>query len=774
MTAPDAPAAAPSSTAIHKPSESTTVPPLRLSLALFLLSLATVLFTLSVWKLLSFFIMPSLFFDLLFIGFPVGAFIGVKFFRLTQRSFLKTLWILQAVMIGSVIACLACKNFDYLRAHLFEVQLSKLVGQMAIFTGFFIPFFCSYGLSEYVGYQIGRGTLHRRMRLVYALYLFGAASAYLLVELVLHRALFSGQIGYLGVSHMLVLSVALVAAATALLGLARWQRLVFAAQAIGLSALLFYPGLEPFFLDLYKGASAQSTKAYVEAGHRSSYQRWGHYSLTEILTAPSGKDHTGFYNDLMQWEYAQGTGFNERMLGAIPLNHTRKLKPDARIAIVGAGGGRQVQWATQPGFEFSEIVALELEPAVFGAVRDTLKNEFDHVYEAPNVTPELTEARGYMERTEQKFDLIFMPSVGGYPQMMLEPGNMIRTIDAYKTLRERLTDSGILAVWYPAGLDPEMVLTRQYVRTLGKFSRGLGMRTQAYRTGGKALSEYLILAAKNESTPLPTVAEIDAFLRDPKASGAFSLPPIPTATTEPLFILEDPGSKPITDEQPFLAGNVQHIFSLDQVYKLFSMAVSFFLVTAVVALFGLRKTGDPGIPGRSYWQVAGLAFLLGANFILFEHYLVLALFKKLYIYHEALVLGAISFLILSGLGSIIITDRTRSFFLVVAAVLLGVLLVFQASLNPLAVIACVAPVAFVTGSLFPALFELAARNPIIVFAMDAIGAAIGSMLSFFIPIAFGFSTYFPIAASVFFLTALCTWLFYRGRLQNTPNAPEAA
>jgi hypothetical protein len=36
------------------------------------------------------------------------------------------------------------------------------------------------------------------------------------------------------------------------------------------------------------------------------------------------------------------------------------------------------------------------------------------------------------------------------------------------------------------------------------------------------------------------------------------------------------------------------------------------------------------------------------------------------------------------------------------------------------------------------------------------------MLAFFIPIAFGFSVFFPATAVVFCLTALSTWFFYRG------------
>ncbi|MGB5537574.1 MAG: hypothetical protein WBN08_16925, partial [Thiogranum sp.] len=81
--------------------------PWKLPTVLFLLSFATVVFTIALFRLLTFFIMPSLFFDLLFIGFPLGALAGAYFFRISRQSFLKTLWFLQAAMIFSVFAMLA-------------------------------------------------------------------------------------------------------------------------------------------------------------------------------------------------------------------------------------------------------------------------------------------------------------------------------------------------------------------------------------------------------------------------------------------------------------------------------------------------------------------------------------------------------------------------------------------------------------------------------------------------------------------------------------------
>ena len=219
--------------------------------------------------------------------------------------------------------------------------------------------------------------------------------------------------------------------------------------------------------------------------------------------------------------------------------------------------------------------------------------------------------------------------------------------------------------------------------------------------------------------------------------------------------------KPISDDQPFLAGNMQHIFSTQQVGKLFALVCGLLVVFAGFLYLLLKKRGDPKIPGKTFPRVILISLFVGANFLVIEHYLILALFKKLYIYCDALVLGAISFLILSGLGSTFITPRLRPLLQFVGGLFILVLLFAHASLSPWANLALLAPVAFVTGSFFPALFEAAADNPLGVFAADSIGAAIGSLVSFFIPIVFGFSWFFVFATVIFWATALATYLFFR-------------
>ncbi len=766
--------------------------PLALAFCLFSLSFSTVLFTLSVFKLLSFFIMPSLFFDLLFIGFPVGAFLGARFFPANAACFRKTLWILLGTAVFSTVACFISKNFDYLRAHLYDVEIPKLLGQIGAFTGLFIPFFCGYGLSEYIGYQVGRERLRGRMRLVYALYLFGAAAAYLFIRTGLAR---------LGIGAMLAISLGGIVLGLALLASGR-HRLALGAAAGALILLGILPGVsggssnpvERGFLHLYKGTSPQSSKDLIaRSSAQSLFHRWGKYSFCEILWSERTRTLLGLYNDFFQWEYSPGSGFLQRSLGAVPL----WLAPEGgKVAIIGSGGGRQVQYGRR--FRFKKITAIEIEAAVVGAVRGPLKERFDGVYEDPRVEVVVGEARSFMEKTPERYDLIYLPSVGGYPQMMLEPGNLIRTHEAYRTLRDRLTPGGVLAIWYPAGLDGKKILTDQYVRTL----RALDMDALALEAVNRhtlAPYEFLILAAPRDPAappgavprPVLKLPELQGS-KDPlkdflRVVGGFFVTPWmsedrtagvlsnPEMEVKELPVPYDPLFTPITDEKPFLAGNVRHILSTAQVFTLFASLASVLAVASLAVIFLLWRRGDSGIPGRSTAGLFLVCGLIGANFLLAEHYLVLALFKKIFVFYDSLVLGAVGFLVLSGLGSILITPRWRLPLQFVAAAAMLALLCLHLEILPESasesigaggMLVLFVPVAFVTGSFFPGIFELAAKNPLGVFALDAIGAGFGSLASFFLPIAFGFRAFFIFAAAVFVATIAAYALFVRGGAAN--------
>ncbi len=649
---------------------------------LFGLSYGTALFALAMFKLLSFFIMPSLFFDMLFIGFPLGAWLGARFLA-PERHFIKCLWALQAVMAGSVAACLMAKRFDYLRSHLFDIELTRLVIQVVTFVAMFLPFFAAYGLCEYLGYQVGRRNMGGRMRAVYALALFGAATAYVSLKTLLPM---------LGMARMLVLALGALALAILVLG-ERRARWFAACEIIALLAGSSWGNLDREFLSLYKGRGSQSTWDFrTNRGCRTVFQKWGRYSLCEILESPDSKVYYGFYNDMFQWEHAPRMGFSRTSLGAIPILLTR---PGQRLAIIGSGGGRQVRLAQKLGDR--SIVAIELESAVFDAVRHTksLCAAFGRVYESSDVTPVRAEARGYFERSAESFDLIYMPSVGGYAQMMIEPGNMVRTFEAYRTLRDHLTPRGILAIWYPRGLDTKAILTDQYIRTL----RTLGLKTEAYRND----MEFLILASRDPEARLPDTNQLAGLLGIDDSAHAAS-PEIEHLRPRIQTVIADPNFVPISDQKPFLAGNVRYILSMTQVAQLFGLAAGVLGLAGAWAWWGFRRRGDAHIPGRPFSAVAGLAMLVGANFLMMEHCLVLILFRRLYVYDDALGIGAVSFLTFSGLGSLVAARRLRPAFLAAGAIAMTAFLA-SAGRMPVAELVAIVPIALATGMFFPALFE---------------------------------------------------------------------
>jgi hypothetical protein len=716
------------------------VDPWGMAVSLFCLAYATALFSLSVFKLLSFFVMPSLFFDLLFIGFPVGAWFGARFVPANRRHFLECLWALQGIMAASVAICLMAKRFDYLRAHLFAVDLPHLVLQVATFVAMFLPFFAAYGLSEYMGYQVGRRSLGGRMRLVYALALFGAAMAYITLKTFLP---------VLGMARMIAIAFSGLAFAILIVG-DRYSRWAATIQVAGMLACSFWPGLEGKSLSMYKGRGPQSTWSFENAGGcHTVHQKWGKYSLFEILATPDRKVYYGFYNDICQWEYAPMLGFSRLSLGAIPILLS---KPGQQLAVVGAGGGRQVRLAQR--LKGRSVVAIELEPAVFEAVRDpkNLLGAFGRVYDTPGVTPVRAEARSYFEGSRQKFDLIYLPSVGSYPQMMIEPGNMIRTEQAHRTMRDHLTEKGILAIWYPLELDSKGILTNQYVRTI----RSLGMRAEAYCND----VELLILGIRDPTAALPTVDELAQLLTMGDSSLAVAAE-VQAVRPRSFPVADDPDFVPITDQKPFLAGNVRYILSMSQVVQLFALAGGVLGLAGATVWWGLRRRGDPQIEGRPFSAVAGLALLIGANFLMMEHTLVLMLFGRLYVYDDALGMGAVGFLTLSGLGSLVVAPRLRPAFAIAAAITMAVFLVNADRLSIWGVLLAFAPIALVTGNLFPALFDLAARKPVAVFALDAVGAGWGALLATFIPILWGIDTFFLVSGAVFLLTVLADASFHR-------------
>ena len=196
------------------------------------------------------------------------------------------LWGLRGAMAASVGFCLLAQRFDYLRAHLFDIELPGWSARWRSFAGLFLPFFAAYGSCEYLGYRSAAQALGGRMRAVYALALFGAAAAYLFLN-----------------AACRALGMARVQLAAFLGGRRRrrrpWRR---AARAWAAAVELprpdrgaAGPGLEGGFLALYKGQGEQSTYDFRGTGAAAPSSRSGAaIASARSSRRPSGPSITAF------------------------------------------------------------------------------------------------------------------------------------------------------------------------------------------------------------------------------------------------------------------------------------------------------------------------------------------------------------------------------------------------------------------------------------------------------------------------------------------------
>src|SRR5262249_17047924 len=160
---------------------------------------------------------------------------------------------------------------------------------------------------------------------------------------------------------------------------------------------------------------------------------------------------------------------------------------------------------------------------------------------------------------------------------------------------------------------------------------------------------------------------------------------------------------PITDDRPYLAGNVRYILSIRQVGTLFALAGGALAVVGGGTWLTLRPRGDPRIPRRPYSPVGGLPILFGATFLPVEHSVVVALVRRAFVCGDALAVAVVSFLCLAGLGSVAGSRMPKRWLLPLAVGGFAVLVVWGHQLPISGVLVAAAPVALATGTFFPAL-----------------------------------------------------------------------
>ncbi len=237
-----------------------------------------------------------------------------------------------------------------------------------------------------------------------------------------------------------------------------------------------------------------------------------------------------------------------------------------RVLVVGAGTGTDVALALSRGA--TSVDAVEIDPRLYqiGAERHP-----NLPYDDPRVSVHIDDGRAFLERTDQKFDLIVfalpdsLTLVAGASSLRLE--SYLFTVQALRSVREHLAPGGAFAMY------------------------------NFYR------QDWLIARLTN------TVA--DAFGHEPCLDVIGNRRAVISAGLDPADQrcgeeeITSAGPAPATDDHPF-------------VYLRSRSIPTFYLVTLlgilVLSLFAVRLVGGPLRRMRPY----GDLFLLGAAFLLLE------------------------------------------------------------------------------------------------------------------------------------------------------------
>ena len=444
------------------------------------------------------------------------------------------------------------------------------------------------------------------------------------------------------------------------------------------------------------------------------------------------------------------------------VNLVHFLRDEANVLIMGIGGGWDVLSALH--FEQREITAVEMNGAMLDTLNDRYGDYTGHLDEQSDVTFVNDEARSYVARSDDKFDIIQIPFTDTWAATAAGAfaltENSLYTIEAWESFLEHLTDGGILSVtrWYFVPRPMEAYrLTSLAVEAL----RGAGIENPR---------AHIILARSAESlpdiaqttilvSPQPFSAQDLARARDAADAQDFQL--LLTSednSDDPLFALiaesDDPGSIDLgfpgdisapTDDRPFFFQMIGFTDLFDSslyggfndylarpVLVLFSLAVAVLLLTALCIMLPLllttsRKSLEGMLPFVVFFAAIGLGFLL----------LEIAQLQRLTIFlgHPTYALSVVLFslLLFSGIGSLA-TERlagisrnpglSPTIILPLVALLIvvvtfgfatpGIIDVFDAETTPVRIAAAVgilAPMGLVMGVPFPLGMKVAALRP---------------------------------------------------------------
>lgn len=158
--------------------------------------------------------------------------------------------------------------------------------------------------------------------------------------------------------------------------------------------------------------------------------------------------------------------------------------------IVGSGGGREVLLALRNGAR--RVVAVEINPAINRIVSEVMADYTGHLYDDPRVQAVTDEARSFLRRSRETFQVIECPHT--ISNAALSSGslslaeNHLMTLEAFDDYLAHLAPDGVLVITRPEAQLPRLFSTARAAAARG--GQDLSRRVLAWRRSEPRLSFY--------------------------------------------------------------------------------------------------------------------------------------------------------------------------------------------------------------------------------------------------------------------------------------------
>lgn len=354
-----------------------------------------------------------------------------------------------------------------------------------------------------------------------------------------------------------------------------------------------------------------------------------------LIDACARTDLTNFEGDFGRLVYLKGD----------IVNFGYHLRPVESTLIIGTGGGRDVLSALV--FDATRILGVDINDRILSTVNHRFADFTGHLDQNPRVRFVNDEARSYVTRHEERFDIIQVPMIDTWAATaagaFVLTENGLYTLDAWKDFTSKLTDDGILAFtrWHirdaPYELYRLLALAAATLKELGvenprdhlllashyPYDAQAGLvccclSLQPFTAEEVRRAEEACATLGHSITLTPAYA-LDSVI-EKLAGGA----PVSEVHADLPVYLDPP-----TDDSPFFfnmlrfgswfegafSGKGPVDFNLRAIHTLLSLLCSAVILTVLFILIPLffRPTGVPAresIPYLVYFAAIGLGFML--------------------------------------------------------------------------------------------------------------------------------------------------------------------